>query len=176
MSNRNNTETKRRLIEDVAQLLMPWGVPRSAAMLYGYLLFSANPVSLDRIAADLELGKSTASVAARLLEKYLLARRRTERGSKRVLYEASDNYEGILIEQNQLLDRLAELLHAGAEIATPGPARNRLEQMAKFYSVIREGMESAFDRWRAQSTVQPPANRSKRSRSRMSVRGERNHA
>lgn len=166
MSNINSAETKRRLIEDVAQLLIPWGVPQAAARLYGYLLFSADPVGLDRIVTDLELSKSTASVAARLLEKYLLARRRTERGSKRVLYEASDNYEGIFIERNQLTNRLAELLDAGAEIAAPGPARNRLEQMAQFYRVIKQAMESAFDRWRAQSAVQQPANRSTKSRSR----------
>ena len=54
-----------RFIEDAARLLIPWGVPQTAARLYGYLLLCAEPVSLDRITADLEISKSSASVAAR---------------------------------------------------------------------------------------------------------------
>jgi predicted transcriptional regulator len=93
-----------------ARLMVPWGVPQAVARLYGYLLLGAEPVSLDRIAADLEVSKSSASVAARLLEKYTLVRRHGERGSKRVLYDASDNYEGMLSGQNRLLEASAELL------------------------------------------------------------------
>jgi HTH-type transcriptional regulator, osmoprotectant uptake regulator len=36
-----------------------------------------------------------------------LVRRLGERGSKRALYEVSDNYEGMLTEQNRLLEVLA---------------------------------------------------------------------
>ncbi len=78
MSNKDLTETERRFIEDVTRLMVPWGVPQTAARLYGYLLLSAEPVSLDRITSDLEISKSSASVAARLLEQYTLARRHGE--------------------------------------------------------------------------------------------------
>lgn len=63
---------------------------------------------------DLEVSKSSASVAARLLEMYTLVRRHGQRGSRRVLYEASDNYEGMLTAQNRTLEAGAELLKAGA--------------------------------------------------------------
>ncbi|MCA6107453.1 hypothetical protein J6497_09320 [Bradyrhizobium sp. CNPSo 4026] len=152
MSNKAPTGAERRFIEDVARLLMPWGVPQAAARLYGYLLLFPEPVSLDRIAADLEMSKSTASVAARLLEKYTLARRHGQRGSKRVLYEVSDNYEGMLIEQNRLLDALAELLKQGAGIAARGKTRSRMEEMAEFHMTIRQSMEAALKRWRARKT------------------------
>jgi DNA-binding transcriptional regulator GbsR (MarR family) len=145
-SNKGLTERDRRFIEDVARLLVPWGVPQTAARLYGYLLLSAEPVSLDRMTADLEISKSSASVAARLLEQYTLARRHGERGSKRVLY--SDNYEGMLTQQNRLLDALAELLRAGAGATASATARDRLEEMAEFYLVTREAMESALRSWR----------------------------
>jgi len=69
---------------------LPWGCLRPRRRLYGYLLLSAEPVSLDRITSDLEISKSSASVAARLLEQYTLARRHGERGSKRALYEVSE--------------------------------------------------------------------------------------
>jgi hypothetical protein len=147
-SNERLAETERRFVEDVARLLVPWGVPQTAARLYGYLLLSAKPVSLDRITTDLEVSKSSASVAARLLEMYTLARRRGERGSRRALYEVSDNYEAMLTEQNRGLQALAELLRAGARGAGSGTIRARLEEMAEFYLVTREAMESALRRWR----------------------------
>jgi len=116
---------------------------------YGYLLLCSEPVSLDRMAADLEMSKSSASVAARLLEMYTLARRHGQRGSRRVLYEASDNYEGMLAAQNRMLELGAELLRAGARDVASGRARDRLEEMAEFYVVSREAMELVLRRWRA---------------------------
>jgi DNA-binding transcriptional regulator GbsR (MarR family) len=147
-SNKGLTERDRRFIEDVARLLVPWGVPQTAARLYGYLLLSAEPVSLDRMTTDLEISKSSASVAARLLEQYTLARRHGERGSKRALYEVSDNYEGMLTQQNRLLDALADLLRAGAGATASATTRDRLDQMAEFYVVTRQAMEAALRSWR----------------------------
>jgi len=111
-------------------------------------LLSAEPVSLDRITADLEMSKSSASVAARLLERYTLARRHGERGSKRALYEVSDNYEGMLAEQDRLLQALAELLRSGAGAVASGTTRERLKEMAEFYLVTRRAMETALQCWR----------------------------
>jgi HTH-type transcriptional regulator, osmoprotectant uptake regulator len=147
-SNKALTERNRRFIEDVARLLVPWGVPQTAARLYGYLLLSAEPVSLDRMTTDLEISKSSASVAARLLEQYTLARRHGERGSKRALYEVSDNYEGMLTQQNRLLDAMAELLRAGAGATASATTRDRLDEMAEFYVVTRQAMEAALRSWR----------------------------
>jgi DNA-binding transcriptional regulator GbsR (MarR family) len=131
-SNKGLTGAERRFIEDVARLLVPWGVPQTAARLYGYLLLFPEPVGLDRMTADLAVSKSSASVAARLLEKYGLALRHGERGSKRVLYEVSQNYD-MLTEQNRLLDGLAEMLKSGASAIASGRTQNRLEEMAEFY-------------------------------------------
>ena len=60
---------------------------------------------------------SSASVAARLLESYTLARRHHEPGTKRALYAVADDYEAMIRQQNRLLDALAELLNAGVRIA-----------------------------------------------------------
>ena len=166
MSNKHLTATERRFIEDVARLLMPWGVPQTAARLYGYLLLSAEPVSLDRITSDLEISKSSASVAARLLEQYTLARRHGERGSKRALYAVSDNYEGMLTEQNRLLDALAALLRTGATSAASETTRDRLKEMAEFYLAIRQAMELALQRWRAKKA--PRSDRQARDRGEIS--------
>ena len=143
------SDAERRFVEDMARLLTPWGVPQTAARLYGYLLLRAEPVSLDRMAADLQISKSGASVAARLLEMYTMVRRHGQRGSRRVLYEASDNYKGMLTAQNRMLEAGAALLRAGARDVASGKARERLEEMADFYLVTRDAMEDVLRRWRA---------------------------
>jgi len=135
-------------VEDVARLLMPWGVPPVAARLYGYLLLCPRPVSLDQITEDLAISKSSASVAARLLESYTLARRHGEVGTKRALYAVTDDYEAMIRQQNRLLDALAAQLNAGAAIAASETVSARLEEMADFYRVMRGAMDDAMSRWK----------------------------
>ena len=135
-------------MEDVARLLMPWGVPPVAARLYGYLLLCPRPVSLDQITEDLAISKSSASVAARLLESYTLARRHGEVGTKRALYAVTDDYEAMIRQQNRLLDALAAQLNAGAAIAASETVSARLEEMADFYRVMRGAMDDAMSRWK----------------------------
>jgi DNA-binding transcriptional regulator GbsR (MarR family) len=147
-ANKGLSEAERRFTEDVAQLLVPWGVPQTAARLYGYLLLNPEPVTLDRITADLEISKSSASVAARLLEQYMLVRRLGERGSKRVLYEVSENYEGMLTAQNRLIEAMVELFRTGAGSVASGSAHERLNEMAEFYLVMRDAMDEALRSWR----------------------------
>lgn len=149
MSNITPSKADRAFIEDMARLLVPWGVPQTAARLYGYLLLKAEPASLDGVAADLGMSKSSASVAARLLEQYTLARRRGEPGTKRAFYEVSDNYEGILSGQSRLIAALTNLLRRRAENeAAPESGHGRLAEMADFYGMIGEAMEQAFERWK----------------------------
>jgi DNA-binding transcriptional regulator GbsR (MarR family) len=139
---------ERRFVEDVARLLMPWGVQPVAARLYGYLLLCPRPVSLDQITEDLGISKSSASVAARLLESYTLSRRHREPGTKRALYAVADDYEAMIRQQNQLLDALTEQLSAGTGIVASKEVNARLEEMAEFYRVMRGAMEDATRRWK----------------------------
>lgn len=151
IENAKKTAAKQHFVEDLARLLAPWGLPQTAARLYGHLLLTAEPLSLDCIAADLEISKSTASVAARMLEMSRLARRHGQRGTRRVLFEASDDFEGILNEQIRLTRALAKLLTSGARNTQPGPVRNRLKVMAEFNLTAIEGQETALKHWVAKS-------------------------
>ncbi|WP_234810907.1 GbsR/MarR family transcriptional regulator [Xaviernesmea oryzae] len=139
---------EQRFVEDVARLLAPWGVPLAAARLYGYLLLCPRPVSLDQITEKLEISKSSASVAARLLESYTLARRHSEPGTKRALYAVADDYEAMIRQQNRLLDALAGQLNAGTELAVPKAVSERLGEMADFYRITRDAMADAVSRWK----------------------------
>ena len=133
-------------MEDMARLLMPCGVPPVAARLYGYLLLCSRRVSLDQITEDLGISKSSASVAARLLESYTLSRRHHELGTKRALYAVADDYEAMIRQQNRLLDALAEQLNAGTGIVASKEVNARLEEMADFYRVMRGAMDDAMRR------------------------------
>lgn len=142
-------ETRERFIQGISQLLVPWGVPQSAARLYGYLLLSDEPVGLDEIVAELEISKSTASVAARLLEMYTLVRRSGLRGTRTVLFEASDDYDGMLKAQERSLQQMAVLINEGAQSVSNKKTRTRLRNMAEFYLVNCDAMESARRKWAA---------------------------
>ncbi len=147
----SKTSRRRELsfIEDVARLLVPWGVPPLAARLYGYLLLGSGPASLDRITADLGVSKSSASVAAKLLVSYRLARRHREAGTKRALYAVAEDYEAMIEQQNQLLAALATLLKDGAAIAGSKEAGVHLEEMARFFRLTRNAMDDAIGRWKS---------------------------
>ena len=133
-----------RFSDDVASLLVPWGMPQTMGRIYGYLLLSTIPLGLDRIAADLEISRSSASVAARLLEKHTLVRRHGERGSKRVLYSVSDNFAGLFSERGVMLGALGALLQGRAAVVASGAAATRLQAMSRFYLAMREAMEAAI--------------------------------
>jgi DNA-binding transcriptional regulator GbsR (MarR family) len=147
IANKKVQARRERFIQGIAQLLVPWGVPQTAARLYAFLLLSDEPASLDRIVADLEISKSTASVAARLLEMYTLARRSGERGTRRVLFEASDDYDAMLKAQKRSLEQLAALISEGARSSASKKTRVRLRTMAEFYLVNRDAMDSAHREW-----------------------------
>jgi len=149
-TNRGIREARERFIHGIASLLAPWGVPQTAARLYGYLLLSDEAVSLDRIVADMRISKSTASVSARLLEMYTLVRRSGQRGTRTVLFEVSDDFDGMLNAQKRSLEQLARLVTEGADSTSSKKARERLRTMAEFYLVNRDAMESARKDWAAQ--------------------------
>lgn len=149
IANKAMRQIRERFIQGMAQILVPWGVPQTAARLYGYLLLSEEPASLDRIVTDLEISKSTASVAARLLVTYTLVRRTGQRGTRRVLFEASDDFNGMLNAQKRASEQLAALIKEGAQTTSSRRTRERLRTMAEFYLLNRDAMESAQRDWAA---------------------------
>jgi hypothetical protein len=124
---------QRQFIDDMAALLVPWGMQPATASLYAYLLICDAPVSLDAIAATLGIAKSTASVSARTLEQFGLARRHGEPGTKRLRYGASDSYSGFLISQAHLLDGIGRLAEARGSSIASGETLRRLRYLGSFH-------------------------------------------
>ena len=131
-------------VDKIAEQLMPWGMPQASARLYGYLLLNTEPVSLDEFAEALEMSKSTASVAARLLVQHKLARRHAVRGSKRILFSATENYAGLFEEQASLLGQMGSLLNTAATDIASKDAAKRMREMAHFFLVTREALQATI--------------------------------
>lgn len=136
-----------RFMDDIASLMIPWGWPRNVGRMYGYLLLSDGPVTLDKMASDLRIAKSNASVAARTLEQFGNARRHTEPGSKRIYYTAPDNLAGPFSSKIELFDRIVRLLIANETIGRSPEVNERLDGMADFYDDMRAAVQGVLDRY-----------------------------
>ncbi len=144
LSNSNLSQPQRHFIDELAMLLLSWGMTITAARLYGYLQLQIGPVSLDEMAADLEVSKSNVCAAAKLLEAHGNARRLGERGSKRVLYVAGDDPGLPLRRQTDLLGMMSALIAARKDDVAEGAARARLTRLAAFHRDLKDAMEGAI--------------------------------
>jgi predicted transcriptional regulator len=143
------TDEQHRFIEDLGRYMAQYGMSPTLGRIWGYLLLSPQPVSLDRIADDLQISKSSASVAARQLEAFQMARRSGQRGSRRVVYEASDFSNQRLLDWALASYRtLAQLLGAGARASTDDVARARLEGSSDFFASWTKQLDGHLRRWR----------------------------
>lgn len=133
-------------MDEIATLMMPWGWPRNVGRMYGYLLLAPQPVTLDKMAADLRIAKSNASVAARTLEQFGNARRHSEPGSKRIYYSAPDMLAGPFASKTELFDRIVRLLVANHAIGRTSEVNARLEGISSFYKDMRDAVQAVLDK------------------------------
>ena len=143
-SNHALTAEQRRFIDELASLLTPWGMPITAARLYGYLQVRNEPASLDEIAAELEISKSNACSAARILESHGNARRSGERGTRRVLYAAGADPGAPLRQQAELLGRMSALIAHQKDAVAEGAANERLRRLSAFHANLKNAMEGVI--------------------------------
>ncbi|MGA9775354.1 MAG: hypothetical protein WBU92_05475 [Candidatus Dormiibacterota bacterium] len=143
-----DAEARRRVVEDFGRYFGRWGLAPSAGRLWGYLLMRSAPASLDQIAADLQISKSSASVAARQLEQILLARRSGQPGSRRALYEATEYGDHFMEMVVDAYRAFLDLFESAARATQDQVARDRLEGMNRFYCLWVEQLSEVIERWR----------------------------
>jgi DNA-binding MarR family transcriptional regulator len=148
MSNDKLSPDQQQFVDDFAYLLLPWGLPITSARLYAYLLLADAPVTLDEFAASLGISKSNASTAARQLEASGIARRQTDRGSKRIRYEVTDDPATALRNHTELLGQMAGLISARKNAVATGANRDRLTDLASFHLSLKTAMEGAIEQHR----------------------------
>ncbi len=138
-----------RCIEDFGQLFERYGVSLTVGRVFGLLLMSDVALSLDDMALQLTASKSGVSVAARDLERLGVVRRNRLHGSRRITYEASDNFEPIFEAQfDRIRQQLAILRRADSALAR-GRAKARLRSMKALHEFWLGESEGLMARWRA---------------------------
>ncbi len=129
-------------VRSVAKLMVGWGMPQTAARIYGYLLLQPEPVGLDQIAADLGISKASAWAATKHLDQVNQVERFGEPGSKRALYAATSDVEGSLRNYSKLLRRFGDLLREGEGAAGHAVVASRMRQRSDFYLTVHEAIET----------------------------------
>ena len=105
------TAPEHDFVDHMGQQMVGWNLPRTTGRVWAYLLMRGEAAALDEIVRDLDVAKSGASVSARQLVAFGLARSTGERGSRRVLFSAIDNMEAMFAarsESARSLQRLSE--------------------------------------------------------------------
>lgn len=146
LSNSKLTAEQRRFVDDFSALLTQWNMPITAARVYCYLQLMAEPVSLDEMAAELQVSKSNACTAAKMLESHGNACRVTERGTRRILYVAGDDPGAPLRKHVELLEKMAGMIRERSRMVASGGLRDRLEALADFDHDLKQAMASVIYR------------------------------
>ncbi|MFI9596364.1 GbsR/MarR family transcriptional regulator [Nonomuraea sp. NPDC052265] len=121
-------------ITSVGDLLASWNLPHATGRVYGLLLLTEEPISLDTIAAELELSKGAVSTAVRQLDSWGLAKVIPQPGSRRLLVEAKGGIESLLEASQARARTLIAALREGEALVNPGPAQERLQEVIGLFA------------------------------------------
>ena len=133
------TKAQHDFVDHMGQQMAGWNLPRTTGRVWAYLLMRGEPAVLDDIARDLDVAKSGASVGARQLVAFGLARSTGERGSRRVLFSAIDSMDAMFRARSESARALERLLREGARAASTSATRATLSDLAS-------GIEQVLDR------------------------------
>jgi DNA-binding transcriptional regulator GbsR (MarR family) len=140
-----------KFIEDIALLLEGDGFPRIAGRLFGFLLVSPEPRSLDDLADRLGVTKASISVNARMLEQKGVVERASVAGDRRDYYRIAEDVVERAMQQR--VARIRQFQAAlGAALTAAGAGRGavteRLEQMDEGFRFLLDNTNRALAEWR----------------------------
>jgi predicted transcriptional regulator len=141
-------EAKRRFINDLGHLYARYGLSVTFGRVFGLLLLSDEPLSLDDIAGQLQISKSAISVVTRDLLQAGIVRRLSAPRSRRVLYEASEDMVPIFQATFQRVRQSLPILQSAEQLAHPGRARQRMRDMIALHEFWLVEGEGIIERWR----------------------------
>jgi DNA-binding transcriptional regulator GbsR (MarR family) len=137
-----------QLVEQIAVLLEAEGQSRVAGRLFGLLLVSAEPLSLDDLAGRLGVSKASISINVRLLEEKGVVERMGRQADRRDYYRiADDMLERTLQHRIARWRRFHEAIAAAREtcVNEHEVVRTRLQKMDHVYRHMIEATTRALD-------------------------------
>lgn len=144
----------RQVIEDLASLLAPWGLPLAQGRVYAYVLLSPAPVGLDQIATDLAMSKAGAWSAATQLERFGHIKRHGTPGSKRARYGPSEDLSAVMAAHNAMLGSLGQIFERSAVTAAAGAVAARMQELADLYLTVWRTVDDAIREVKAKHAAQ----------------------
>lgn len=149
-----NTDTN--FIEKFCVIAEQDGFPRIAGRIMGFLLLNEGPYTLDELADQLQISKTSASTNARLLEQHGVIERVVKTGDRRDFYRLSEqHWERMFDVVRKRMQRfqtvLAETISALPPEQTYG--RKRLREAQRFHSFILDRLNEHIDEWRSAGSV-----------------------
>jgi DNA-binding transcriptional regulator GbsR (MarR family) len=143
----NRLDGRLQIAEDIGYLYGKYGLALSIGRVFGLLLASEGPLSLDEIAETLGISKSGASVAARDLERVGVVRRLGTPGSKRVLYEATDEMESTFTGTFARVRDSLNAMKRAESLLGPGRAKRRMKEMVEVHEFWLRESTGIIERW-----------------------------
>ena len=140
-----------QFIERAGRLWQSDGLPRISGRIFGLLLISPDPCSLDDIAGALGVSKASASTDTRLLERMGFIERVSLPGDRRDYYQITPrSLERALEARARRIREYQELLDAGMRLPVASPhVRERLEDHRLAFGHAIEALEQALAQLRA---------------------------
>jgi DNA-binding transcriptional regulator GbsR (MarR family) len=147
-----------QFIEEVGITAEGDGLPRIAGRLFGYLLLSPEPRSLDEIADALAVSKGSASTDARLLLRHGWLRRVSQPGDRKDYYElAPDFFAEIVSYRLTRWEALHDLVAGAMPELTDAPSDvlDRLDYLERAQRFFVDGIRALLSEWRIASSANP---------------------
>jgi hypothetical protein len=137
-------------VEKVALFFEDEGFSRIAGRVFGRLLVSGEPCSLDALAKELAVSKASVSTETRLLERHGLLERVSRPGDRKVYYQVAADLPIRTMELR--LDRIRRFRHlvheAPAGAGQSGRVvRARLHEIESAYAHVLDAVEGAVATW-----------------------------
>jgi DNA-binding transcriptional regulator GbsR (MarR family) len=136
------------IADDIGHLYARYGLALSIGRVLGLLLASDEPLTLDEIAQVLGISKSGASVAARDLERIGVVIRRGTSGSKRVVYEATEQMESTFTGTFARITDSLQAMNRAESRLRPGKAKRRMKEMVEVHEFWLRESNDMMERWR----------------------------
>ena len=127
------------------------GFPRIAGRLMGFLLVNEGPYTLDELAEELQISKTSASTNARLLEQYGVIEHVTKPGDRRDFYRlAEDHWERMFDIVKRRMKRFHDVLDETiAGLPTNEEyGRKRLLEAKRFHEFLLDHFDTRIQEWR----------------------------
>jgi DNA-binding transcriptional regulator GbsR (MarR family) len=142
-------------VDRMALALESDGLPRIAGRIFGLLLLSDDCRSLDELATELRVSKSSVSTNARLLEQHGVLERNCRPSDRRDYYRVPpDLFSHTMAERLQRWQRFHEFI-GEARTALPIRSRKVLERLEEYdsaYTFLSQAIREALARWHSTRT------------------------